>query len=285
MFKVENDENGKPLHDVWFYGISAKRYCLYRMVDNKIDILKHSSHGLGGLIGVSEDEIKQIWHDFLSYHYGTLSKDVIDHKYTNKFVMGKLALTSPFIMQRFRHTNKDKRLKPFNFVIVGIGHKIDPTTKEPIIPLLSYTKKTEIVPFTRFTDYKTGKEYTDNTKFYWKLLPEFLFTYADHNDGKYDGGIGELRRKQLVISDIEHIGKESNNLEESEVIGVSDNDYVIYDNKTEQKIADVIKNMTVKRAKQIGISKRNMRYLKKKVREGKWIILKRKTLKKLTISI
>ena len=58
----------------------------------------------------------------------------------------------------------------------------------------------------------------------------------DHNDNKYDGSIGELRRKQIVINDIEHIGKESNNLEESEVIGVSDNDYVIYDNKTEQKI-------------------------------------------------
>ena len=64
------------------------------------------------------------------------------------------------------------------------------------------------------------KEYKDNTKFYWKLLSEFLFAYADHNDNKYDGGIGDLRRKQIVISDIEHIGKESNNLEESGVIGV-----------------------------------------------------------------
>ena len=45
MFKVENGENGKPLDDVWFYGISAKQYCLYQVKDNKIDILKHSSHG------------------------------------------------------------------------------------------------------------------------------------------------------------------------------------------------------------------------------------------------
>ncbi len=53
------------------------------------------------------------------------------------------------------------------------------------------------------------------------------------NKEKYDGSIGELTRKQIIISDIEHISKESNNLEESEVIGVSDNDYVIYDGKTE----------------------------------------------------
>ncbi len=137
------------------------------------------------------------------------------------------------------------------------------------------------MPFSPFTDYKTGKEYKDNTKYYWKPFSEFLFGYMDHNDNKYDGSIGELRRKQIVINDIEHIGKESNNLEESEVIGVSDNDYVIYDNKTEQKIADVIKKLTPKQAKQIGISKRNMRYLKKKIKNDKKIVLKRKTLNKL----
>ena len=67
-------------------------------------------------------------------------------------------------------------------------------------------------------------------------LEAYATSIMDHNDGKYDGGIRELRRKQINIGEIEHIGKESNNLEESEVLGVSDNDYVIYDNKTEQKI-------------------------------------------------
>ncbi len=140
MFKVECDSNGKPLDNVWFYRISAKRYCLYSIEDNKINILKHSSHGLGGLIGISEDEVKNIWKDILDHHYNRLSKEVIESKYSNKFVMGKLALTSPFVLQCFRRTNKDKRLKPFNFVIVGIGHRLDPLTREPIIPILAYTK-------------------------------------------------------------------------------------------------------------------------------------------------
>ena len=98
---------------------------------------------------------------------------------------------------------------------------------------------------------------------------------------RYDGSIGELRRKQIVINDIEHIGKESNNLEETEVIGISDNDYVIYDNKIEQKIADIIKNMTTKDARHIGLSKRHLFRLKKKVQQGKQIVLKKKTLNKL----
>ena len=146
---------------------------------------------------------------------------------------------------------------------------------------MAYTKDTDIVPFSPFTDYKTGKEYRDNTKYYWKPLSEFLFGYMDHNDNKYDGSIGELRRKQIIINDIEHIGKESNNLEETEVIGVSDNDYVIYDNKTEQKIVDVIRNMTTKDAKRIGVSKMQMFRLKKKIKEGKKIVLVRKTMKRL----
>lgn len=276
-------EDGKPLDNVWFYGISAKRYCLYKIEDNKINILKHSSHGLGGLIGMDEEEVKDIWKDILDHHYNRLSKEAIENKYSNKLVMGKLALTSPFVLQRFRRTNKDKRLKPFNFVIVGIGHKLDQSTKEPIIPIMAYTKNTDIVPFNHFTDYKTGKEYTDKTQFYWKPLFEFLFGYMDHNDGKYDGDIGELKRKQIVINDIEHIGKESNNLEESEVIGVSDNDYVIYDNKTEQKITNAIKNMTTKDARRIGLSKRHLFRLKKGIKEGKKIVLKKKTTNKLII--
>ena len=69
---------------------------------------------------------------------------------------------------------------------------------------------------------------------------------------------------------------------ESEVIGVSDNDYVIYDNKSEQKITDVIKNMTTKDARRIGLSKRHLFRLKKRIKEGKKIVLKKKTVHKLT---
>ncbi|MCL5112171.1 MAG: hypothetical protein M1500_00425 [Candidatus Marsarchaeota archaeon] len=68
---------------------------------------------------------------------------------------------------------------------------------------------------------------------------------------------------------------------ESEVIGVSDNDYVIYDNKSEQKITGVIKNMTTKDARYIGLSKRHLFRLKKRIKEGKKIVLKKKTAKKL----
>ena len=54
---------------------------------------------------------------------------------------------------------------------------------------------------------------------------------------------------------------------------------------TRQNIAkdtEVIRNMKTKDARRIGLSKRQMFRLKKKIKEGKKIVLKKKTLKKLT---
>ena len=60
MFKIEEyeDENKeKHLADnVWFYGISAKRYVLYGFENNEIKIFKYSSHGLGHLEGVDHEQ-------------------------------------------------------------------------------------------------------------------------------------------------------------------------------------------------------------------------------------
>jgi|GEM_PF-5632943 len=45
MFKIEKDDNDTPLENVMFYGISAKRYCLFDMKEGKINIRKYSTHG------------------------------------------------------------------------------------------------------------------------------------------------------------------------------------------------------------------------------------------------
>jgi DNA polymerase elongation subunit (family B) len=49
MFKIEEDDNHKPLDNVTFYGISAKRYCLYDENNGKITIRKYLYHELGHL--------------------------------------------------------------------------------------------------------------------------------------------------------------------------------------------------------------------------------------------
>jgi hypothetical protein len=37
-----------------------------------------------------------------------------------------------------------------------------------------------------------------------------------------------LSRKNVFVGSVVHIGKESNNLEQAEVLGVQDDDYVVY---------------------------------------------------------
>ena len=64
-------------------------------------------------------------------------------------------------------------------------------------------------------------------------------------------------------------------------LGVLDDDYVIQNNRTEQKIVDVIRNMTTKDAKRIGLSKRHLFRLKKRIKSGGKIKLNVKTLTKL----
>ena len=61
-------------------------------------------------------------------------------------------------------------------------------------------------------DNKTGKLYDglsrENT-FYWKPMPEVIESYLKHPESKFDGDIGRLQRKHILIdkSSIQYIEK------------------------------------------------------------------------------
>jgi hypothetical protein len=57
MFKIEKDDNDKPLENVIFYGISAKGYCLFDINKGKINIRKYSTHGLGHLLNINGEDV------------------------------------------------------------------------------------------------------------------------------------------------------------------------------------------------------------------------------------
>ena len=178
IFKVEENVDGVELHDVLFYGISAKRYVLFLRDSKtgKITILKHSAHGLGNIRGIDE---KQWWVDILNMHYHLDQKDEILSKYKTKYAVAQLTISSYDILKRFNKINKGKplsqQIKPFNFITVGTATQTDAEAGEPIIPMLPYldAKKQDQAPFMPFMDYKTGKIYPneDNSlesHFYWK---------------------------------------------------------------------------------------------------------------------
>lgn len=88
-------------------------------------------------------------------------------------------------------------------------------------------------------------------------------------------------QEKISILEIEHISKESNNLGEIEVIGVSSGDYVVYNVEIDKKLGKIILNLTNSDTKQIRISRTELYYLKKRIREGKRIRINKTTLKKL----
>lgn len=159
-------------------------------------------------------------------------KEEILSRHDNKYAVSQLTISNYDIFKRFGKLNRGKPLskmiKPFNFVTVGTGYRTDPQTKEPIIPMMSYVDRKRIseVPFLNFIDYKTGKEYPNetslDTKEYWKPMSEVFSDYIEHNDAKFDGDLGQMNLKHLEIdkNSIHYIGKESNELERSESLGV-----------------------------------------------------------------
>ncbi len=296
MFKVEEDACGK-LDNIWFYGISSKRYVLYDYNENtgEIRIRKYSSHGLGHLQNLDEE---QWWKDILTIHYHPELKEQMLAKYNNKCAFWQLTVSNQQILKRFKALNKNKSLrkqiKPFNFVTVGTAYRQDPDTGEPIIPMLPYVnpKRSREIPYMDFIDYKTVTTYSNKesmpmpTEYYWKPLSIVLEDYINHHESKFDGDLGLLRRKHITINknSIRYIGKESNNLEIAEILGVQQDDYVEYSNRDNIILnnKELILSLKPKDVERYGIAKEVLIRVKKHIRVGNISKIKKKTKLKLS---
>jgi hypothetical protein len=242
----DRDENGRLL-DLWFYGISAKRYVLYRIVNGEPSIVEdgYSSHGLGHLLhGNSEDEDeevhdkweKELWLRIIKCASGELSEDKLCEEYSGECAVSKYAVTTPHLHRRLREINRrkeiSKQIKPFNFVLVGQPEEAS-DTGEPIRPITKFTKRPDEAPFQPFIDYNTGKRYTGGSQLYWKPLSSMMREYLDHPESKFHNGAhtGKMKRRHLHIQkkdQIHYIGKEADQIEQTEILGVGDKSYVEY---------------------------------------------------------
>ena len=267
--------------DVWFYGISAKRYVLYTKEGNRITIKDgderaYSLHGLGHLLnpfGKSTDWHKQIWEDILKLYYRIMTREELIQKYSNLYAISKLVMSSKDIMNRFKAFNKgktyDKRIKPFNFFLIGIGNDKD------IKPIAPFSKEPQEAVHKPFVDYKSG-EILRGIK-YWKRLSDVLVSYIDHKESKMEGDIGILERRHLHVDGFVYIGKEARNLERAGII--DDVRYEIY--TSYEDISERIRSTGLEEAKKLGIPTRTFYRLIEKLRNSKTVKLRPKTIKRL----
>lgn len=271
IFKIERE-------NILFFGISSKRYCLYHIENGKFDICDddYSAHGLGYLLDPSKEDaddnsdwLRELWIDILQYHYNDV--DLVS-KYANKFAIQKIGISRPSLWNRFSKFNQGKpyfeQIKPFNFALVGFGIIADKNTCESIKPLTSYQYPAKHAVYDDFIDCnaKTG-ETLRGTK-YWMTLHKTIEDYIRHSESKLDGDIGILKTREVFVSNVIHIGKESNTLED---LGLNSESYVIYENHSaiEKKFQDLVPKileLTPKDVKPFGISKQTLWNVKNKIK-------------------
>jgi len=105
---------------------------------------------------------------------------------------------------------------------------------------------------------------------YWKTFWDYFEEYLRHPENKFDGNIGVLARRNIQISTVTHIGKESNRLDESEILGLDNSSYVEYSDvksldKRFKELTPKILKLKPKDVKKFGISKQTLWNIKNKI--------------------
>ncbi len=223
-------EMEKGMDNILFYGISSKRYCLYRKEGENIIIpdgkkLFYKLHGLGYLTNPfakkndSEEDVKwhkEVWKDILKMHYNPELESKIIEYYDNYFSISHFSISTSYLLTRFKSFNQDKPLsqhiKPLNFILVGYGRQKNKEGQiiKPIAPLKDNPQDVVKSPFPDYKS-KTGEIYQG--KEYWKTLGKTFEEYVSHPESKYEGSIGLLKRRHILPQKVIYIGKESDEVE------------------------------------------------------------------------
>ncbi|HLC86725.1 MAG TPA: hypothetical protein VJH65_00395 [Candidatus Nanoarchaeia archaeon] len=271
FFKIEKER-------LLFYGISSKRYVLYKLQEKNIIVVDYKLHGLGHLLNPYNNVVewqKQIWEDILKLHYRFVTQQEIIEKYSNFYALTKLSVSTPTIYKRFEAFNKNKplkeQIKPFNFFLVGQGNKNE------IKPMASYSKNSQEAVFKPFIDYKSGKVFSGLE--YWKNLVDVFFEFLNHPESKFVNGSnnGRLERRYLKDGEITVIGKETKNIEEQSLEVERVTEYKSEDDKIKK-----ILSINIKEAKQKKVSKSTLWEMKERLKkDSKNFNWKTKAVKKL----
>ncbi|MEM3313661.1 MAG: hypothetical protein QXT48_04740, partial [Thermoplasmatales archaeon] len=112
---------------------------------------------------------------------------------------------------------------------------------------------------------------------YWKSLEDVLIQYVMHNDNKFDYIDHIAQRKHIIADKIRYIGKESNNIDESMILGLDDNSYIEYENLKE--FYNWVLKLKPKDVRDKGISRKALRDIREKIKTNKTLNTKTKIVK------
>lgn len=257
--------------NMWFYGISSKRYALYTYENEEIKFMEGERsfklHGLGHLTNPFSKDVEdwqaEIWEDLLKLHYGIISELDIEEKYSTFYAISRLTNSTPNVLHSFDKLNEGKpwkeQIKPYNFYHVGF-QTIEENGKA-VKPLAPFSNEPQSIVYEPFIDYATG-EIKQGTQ-YFKPLSRTIIDYAKHPEAKFDGETGVLERKHIQTNSIVYIGKEANNIDEQELDVESAQ--VFIDKKW---ISQQILNLPQKIAEELGVDRKTFQTTKKAIGEA-----------------
>lgn len=262
--------------EMWFYGISSKRYALYTYENGMIKFMEGERsfklHGLGHLTNPFKKDVEdwqaEIWEDILMLHYGMISGIDIEEKYSGLYAISRLTVSTANVLRRFKGFNAGKewkdQIKPFNFYLVGF-QAVEEDGKA-VKPLMPFSNDPQKVVYEPFIDYETGD--IKEGSHYFKPLSRTIMQYVEHPEHKFDGDTGILERKHVHADGFVYIGKEANNIDEQEFDIRQAQEFV-----NEKEIERTILEMSQKEAERRGVGRSTFQDIKKRIREGKKINL------------
>ena len=139
-----------------------------------------------------------------------------------------------------------------------------------MIPCLPFDKDISGIEYRSFIDYKSdliSDALPLPSTAYWHTLEDVLTQYVRHNDNKFDYVDGIAHRQHIIADRIRYIGKETNNLDETNITGLNEDSYLEYDNVME--FHDWVLNLKPKDVRDKRISERGLRNVKWKIKQGK----------------
>lgn len=279
VFKLEKG-------NVLFYGISAKRYCLYTIDDKtgeiKIDKKKYSSHGLGYLLdpfAKTEDDLEKdwspkVWKDILDFHYKKITRKQLQEKYEGTYAIAQISVSKPRIRNRLKKLDKSKdyykQIKPFNFCLVGFSTTDNKKTKELIKPLAPFRRPVRDAVFDAFVDLNSKNGAVLKGQHYWKDMWSTIRRYMNNPESKFDGDDGVLERKHINVISIKHIGKEADDIDLVPVLGANLDTFVIYEDENAinadfEANADEILKLEPREVKKYNLSRSSLKFIKEKI--------------------
>ncbi|MDH3834942.1 MAG: hypothetical protein OES34_12400 [Nitrosopumilus sp.] len=144
---------------------------------------------------------------------------------------------------------------------------------EQIKPFAPFRKFVKDAIFDDFIDYNTKNSKKLRGKEYWKSFWDTFEEYLRHPESKFDGDIGVLERKHVIVSEVRHIGKESDVL--NEPFGLDEFSYEFYDDPERvdrefKENTDKILALEPKEVKDIGITRTTLGTIKEKIKNEEY---------------